>query len=83
MLRLGRHLQYAAIGYFSATEGAKAQEYRRDKPDVIATGNIGCITQIASGQDIPVVHTIELLNWAYGGKKPDGIELVSGNFRRS
>ncbi len=41
------------------------------KPDIIATGNIGCITQIASGTKIPIIHTIELLNWAYGGKTPD------------
>jgi glycolate oxidase iron-sulfur subunit len=37
-------------------------------PDVIAAGNIGCITQIASGTIVPVVHTVELLDWAYGGK---------------
>jgi glycolate oxidase iron-sulfur subunit len=37
------------------------------KPDIIATGNIGCITQIATGTSIPVVHTVELLNAAYGG----------------
>jgi glycolate oxidase iron-sulfur subunit len=40
------------------------------KPDLIATGNIGCMTQIGSGTDIPVVHTVELLDWAYGGEKP-------------
>lgn len=38
--------------------------------DIIATGNIGCITQIATGTDMPLFHTIELLNWAYGGEKP-------------
>lgn len=40
---------------------------------LVATGNIGCITQIASGAKLPVVHTIELLDWAYGGKRPAGI----------
>jgi glycolate oxidase iron-sulfur subunit len=40
------------------------------KPNVIATGNIGCITQIASGTNIPILHTVELLDWAYGGPKP-------------
>ena len=40
------------------------------KPDVIAAGNIGCITQISSGTDIPVVHTIELLDWVTGGPIP-------------
>lgn len=40
------------------------------RPDLIATGNIGCITQIATGTQIPILHTVELLDWAYGGKKP-------------
>ena len=40
------------------------------KPDVIAAGNIGCLTQIGTGTDIPVVHTVKLLNWAHGGEKP-------------
>jgi glycolate oxidase iron-sulfur subunit len=39
-------------------------------PDVVAAGNIGCITQIASGTAIPVVHTVELLDWATGGPRP-------------
>jgi glycolate oxidase iron-sulfur subunit len=37
------------------------------KPDVIATGNIGCMTQIATGTEIPIRHTVELLAEAYGG----------------
>ncbi len=41
--------------------------------DVIATGNIGCITQIARTSKMPVVHTVELLDWAYGGPRPAGI----------
>jgi glycolate oxidase iron-sulfur subunit len=40
-------------------------------PDLIATGNIGCITQIASATIIPVLHTVELLDWAYGGERTD------------
>lgn len=39
-------------------------------PDVVAAGNIGCIMQIGSGMDVPVVHTVELLDWATGGPKP-------------
>ena len=42
-------------------------------PQVIAAGNIGCMTQIASGTGIPVVHTVELLDWATGGPRPDKI----------
>ncbi|WP_442578990.1 glycolate oxidase subunit GlcF [Mesorhizobium sp. ASY16-5R] len=37
---------------------------------LVATGNIGCITQIASAAKLPVVHTVALLDWAYGGPKP-------------
>ena len=40
------------------------------KPDVIAAGNFGCIGNIASGTGIPVVHTVELLDWATGGPTP-------------
>ncbi|GKY88225.1 glycolate oxidase subunit GlcF [Sinisalibacter aestuarii] len=39
-------------------------------PQVIAAGNIGCMVQIGSGSDVPVVHTVELLDWALGGPKP-------------
>ena len=42
--------------------------------DLIATGNIGCMAQIASGTSIPVLHTIELLDFAYGGIKPQGLD---------
>lgn len=40
------------------------------RPDVIATGNVGCLTQIAGGARVPVTHTVELLNWALGGPAP-------------
>ncbi len=43
------------------------------KPDMIAAGNIGCMVQIAGGTSVPVVHTIELLDWATGGPKPGSI----------
>ncbi|MDO6456426.1 glycolate oxidase subunit GlcF [Celeribacter halophilus] len=39
-------------------------------PDVVAAGNIGCMMQIGSVMDVPVVHTVELLDWATGGPKP-------------
>jgi glycolate oxidase iron-sulfur subunit len=43
------------------------------RPDVIAAGNIGCMVQIAGGTTVPVVHTIELLDWATGGPRPGSI----------
>jgi glycolate oxidase iron-sulfur subunit len=44
------------------------------RPDVIATGNIGCMMQIGSAMKVPVVHTVELLDWATGGPKPRALE---------
>jgi len=46
------------------------------KPDFILTGNIGCITQISIGTKIPILHTIEVLDWYTGGKKP---KILQGN----
>jgi glycolate oxidase iron-sulfur subunit len=43
---------------------------------IVAAGNIGCITQIGSGTDLPVVHTVELLDWAYGGPRPEHLAGV-------
>ena len=43
-------------------------------PDVIAAGNIGCMIQIGSGNDVPVIHTVELLDWATGGPKPAALD---------
>jgi glycolate oxidase iron-sulfur subunit len=40
---------------------------------LVSTGNIGCMTQIGGGTALPVVHTIELLDWAWGGPKPEGV----------
>jgi glycolate oxidase iron-sulfur subunit len=44
------------------------------RPDIIATGNIGCMTQLAGGTKIPVVHLVELVDWATGGPAPLQIE---------
>jgi glycolate oxidase iron-sulfur subunit len=52
----------------------KVSNIERVKPQIIATGNIGCITQIAQGTAIPIVHTVELLDWASGGPAP--VELA-------
>ena len=45
-------------------------------PDLIAAGNIGCMTQIGSGTQVPVVHTVELLDWAHGGPRPAALAHV-------
>ena len=54
----------------------KARNIAGVEPDVVATGNIGCITQLERALDVPVVHTIELLDWAYGGPVPRGLERL-------
>ncbi len=48
----------------------KVRTLEAKTPDIIAAGNIGCMMQIASGTPIPVVHTVELLDWATGGPRP-------------
>ena len=48
----------------------KVENINKIKPDLISTGNIGCIMQIANGTDIPIVHTVELIDWYTGGPKP-------------
>jgi glycolate oxidase iron-sulfur subunit len=56
-----------------ALRARKAANIARVKPDVVAAGNIGCMTQIGSAVGMPVVHTVELLDWASGGPAPAGL----------
>lgn len=51
----------------------KIRTLEAKSPDVIAAGNIGCMMQIGSGTGVPVVHSVELLDWAYGGPKPPAL----------
>jgi len=53
------------------------------RPDLVATGNIGCITQLASGCDVPMAHTVELLDWATGGPAPKVLPADQGALRRA
>ena len=48
----------------------KVQTLEAKTPDIIAAGNIGCMMQIGSGTGVPVVHTVELLDWVTGGPRP-------------
>jgi glycolate oxidase iron-sulfur subunit len=52
----------------------KVANIERTKPDLVATGNIGCMTQIGLGTDLPIVHTVELLDWATGGPVPEALD---------
>ena len=75
------HLCCGSAGTYNLLQPSLANRLRDRKlaniattaPDVIAAGNIGCITQLASGTAIPVVHTVQLLDWATGGPKPDSL----------
>jgi glycolate oxidase iron-sulfur subunit len=51
----------------------KIANIERVAPDVIATGNIGCIAQLAAGTRIPILHTVALLDWATGGPLPQAL----------
>jgi glycolate oxidase iron-sulfur subunit len=46
-------------------------------PELIAAGNIGCLTQIGAATKLPVVHTAELLDWATGGPPPPKLSAPS------
>jgi glycolate oxidase iron-sulfur subunit len=75
------HLCCGSAGTYNLLQPELSEKLRARKvgniealrPDAIAAGNIGCLKQIGSGTSIPVVHTVELLNWAYGGQRPDAI----------
>jgi glycolate oxidase iron-sulfur subunit len=51
-------------------QARKVQTIEARKPDIIAAGNIGCMMQIGAATRLPIVHTVELLDWATGGPKP-------------
>ena len=55
------------------------------RPDAIALGNLGCLTQLERGATVPVLHTVELLDWATGGPVPQGMEalVLAGDGRRN
>jgi glycolate oxidase iron-sulfur subunit len=56
----------------------KVGTIERLRPDVIAAGNIGCMTQIAAGTNVPTVHTVELIDWASGGPCPPALQEHRG-----
>jgi glycolate oxidase iron-sulfur subunit len=75
------HLCCGSAGVYNILEpelaaGLKERKIRRlaaTGAGVVATGNIGCLAQLQGGNPLPVVHTVELLDWATGGPVPDGL----------
>lgn len=76
------HLCCGSAGVYNLLQPELANRLRERKianiektmPDVIAAGNLGCMMQIAAGTSIPVVHPIELADWATGGSAPPAME---------
>ena len=72
------HICCGSAGTYNILQSKIAKQLLKNKvknieslnPEVISTGNIGCITQIARGTNIPILHTVELLDWYTGGTKP-------------
>ena len=56
----------------------KIETLEAKTPDMISAGNLGCMIQIGSGTDIPIMHTVELLDWATGGPKPASLTGSQG-----
>jgi glycolate oxidase iron-sulfur subunit len=75
------HLCCGSAGTYNILQPEISEQLRARKtghikstnPEAVATGNLGCITQLQRGLDVPIVHTVELLDWAYGGPKPSGL----------
>lgn len=59
--------------FSAALRARKTANIASVAPQIVAAGNLGCMTQIAAGTDIPVVHTVELLDWASGGPRPEAL----------
>jgi glycolate oxidase iron-sulfur subunit len=81
------HLCCGSAGTYNILQPDIARDLRNRKagnihsvrPDVVATGNIGCITQLSGALDVPIAHTVELLDWAYGGPTPRGLERLAAH----
>lgn len=78
------HLCCGSAGTYNILQPEISAELRSRKlaniaatrPDLVATGNIGCITQLAPYSSVPVVHTVELLDWATGGPAPKALRAA-------
>ena len=76
------HLCCGSAGTYNMLQPEIASQLKQRKlgnikstsPDIIAAGNLGCITQLQDGLGKPMLHTIELLDWAFGGPKPLALE---------
>ena len=78
------HLCCGSAGTYNLLQSDIAKKLLENKisniwktnPEFIATGNIGCITQIANGTKIPILHTVEIIDWYTGGPKPEVLKKL-------
>ena len=76
------HLCCGSAGTYNILQQNIARKLLKDKvsniekisPDFISTGNIGCMTQISSGTKLPIIHTVEVIDWLTGGERPEKIK---------
>ena len=82
------HICCGAAGSYNILQAELATELQARKvkaikslrPDCVATASIGCLNQLSAGP-APVVHTVELLDWAYGGPCPEKLKHLAGRIR--
>ncbi|MEE8332913.1 MAG: glycolate oxidase subunit GlcF [Alphaproteobacteria bacterium] len=79
------HICCGSAGTYNILQGAiadrlcarKADSLAALKPEVVASGNIGCMIQLGAAVTFPVFHTVELLDWATGGPCPPALEEMN------
>jgi glycolate oxidase iron-sulfur subunit len=78
------HLCCGSAGTYNMMQPALARRLQARKiraiestgADIVAAGNLGCMIQIGGGTGLPVVHTVQLLDWATGGPRPPALAAV-------
>ena len=78
------HICCGSAGTYNLLQSEIAQDLLKNKifniekikPEIISTGNIGCINQIATKPKIPILHTVEIMDWYTGGPKPDILQKI-------
>ena len=78
------HLCCGSAGIYNLLQSKIANQLLKNKikniekvnPEIISTGNVGCISQISSVTSIPILHTVEILDWYTGGPKPKVLEKL-------
>ena len=78
------HICCGSAGTYNLLQNEIANELLKNKvnniekinPQFISTGNIGCITHIANGTKIPILHTVEVIDWYTGGPKPEILKNI-------